>query len=253
MPLKPPFVTPPLAAAQSMPQGLFEILLGKPQNGLREILADWGIISFPLNKFQKYPQVLLWEHWGGERILETLWKPQLHWIIGFGASQPYSRGRFQETLWERFPGSFRNFSGISSGKSQPYWGCGPELNIPGGWVKWLREGPTKSPCLGPKNGSTILPLSGLCRGRPVHTLRPLNRLNAIFWHIISPSPPQPPLRWGVRLGDHTSTYLASTRGCVRIRMSSRHAYRSIQNNYRQIFFWGQIIPITDTELYGQRN
>ena len=24
-----------------------------------------------------------------------------------------------------FPGSFRNFSGISSGKSQPYWGCGP--------------------------------------------------------------------------------------------------------------------------------
>ena len=23
-----------------------------------------------------------------------------------------------------FPGSFRNFSGISSGKSQPYWGCG---------------------------------------------------------------------------------------------------------------------------------
>ena len=24
-----------------------------------------------------------------------------------------------------FPGSFRNFSGISSGKSQPYWGYGP--------------------------------------------------------------------------------------------------------------------------------
>ena len=29
-----------------------------------------------------------------------------------------------------FPGSFRNFSGISSGKSQPYWGCGPNnINI----------------------------------------------------------------------------------------------------------------------------
>ena len=26
-----------------------------------------------------------------------------------------------------FPGSFRNFSGISSGKSQPYWGCGPNF------------------------------------------------------------------------------------------------------------------------------
>ena len=41
---------------------------------------------------------------GGERILEMLWKPQKPWIIGFGASQPYSRGEFQETLWERFRG-----------------------------------------------------------------------------------------------------------------------------------------------------
>ena len=41
---------------------------------------------------------------GGERILEMLWKPQMPWIIGFGASQPYSRGEFQETLWERFQG-----------------------------------------------------------------------------------------------------------------------------------------------------
>ena len=28
-----------------------------------------------------------------------------------------------------FPGSFRNFSGISSGKSQPYWGYGPQMMI----------------------------------------------------------------------------------------------------------------------------
>ena len=26
-----------------------------------------------------------------------------------------------------FPGSLRNFSGISSGKSQPYWGYGPGI------------------------------------------------------------------------------------------------------------------------------
>ena len=45
---------------------------------------------------------------GGERILETLWKPQMPWIIGLGAFQPYSRGKFQETLWERF----RGLSGI---------------------------------------------------------------------------------------------------------------------------------------------
>ena len=28
-----------------------------------------------------------------------------------------------------FPGSFRNLSGISSGKSQPYWGYGPVIGI----------------------------------------------------------------------------------------------------------------------------
>ena len=43
------------------------------------------------------------------------------WNIGCGGSQPYSWGEFQETLWE----PFRSFSGISSGKSQPYWGYGP--------------------------------------------------------------------------------------------------------------------------------
>ena len=45
---------------------------------------------------------------GGERILEMLWKPQMPRIIGLGRSQPYSRGEFQETLWERF----RGLSGI---------------------------------------------------------------------------------------------------------------------------------------------
>ena len=45
---------------------------------------------------------------GGERILEMLWEPQMPWIIGLWASQPYSRGEFQETLWERF----RGLSGI---------------------------------------------------------------------------------------------------------------------------------------------
>ena len=46
---------------------------------------------------------------GGERILETLRKPQMPWIIGLGASQPYSRGKFQETLWERFRGLSKIF------------------------------------------------------------------------------------------------------------------------------------------------
>ena len=54
----------------------------------------------PLLKKEASPAVL----GGGERILESLWKPQMPWIIGLGASQPYSRGKFQETLWERFWG-----------------------------------------------------------------------------------------------------------------------------------------------------
>ena len=48
----------------------------------------------------------------GERILEMLWSLQMPWIIGFGGSQPYSRGEFQEKLWERFrglPGIFPEF------------------------------------------------------------------------------------------------------------------------------------------------
>ena len=73
---------------------------------------------------QKYPQYCwefhdqLWEalsgttsekrsapsRTGGEIILEMLWKPQMPWIIRFGASQPYSWREFQETLWERFRG-----------------------------------------------------------------------------------------------------------------------------------------------------
>ena len=89
-------------------------------------LIFFGISS--RTKSQKYPQYCwefhdrLWEalsgttskkrgvpsRTGGKRILEMLWKPQMPWIIGLGASQPYSRREFQETLWERF----RGLSGI---------------------------------------------------------------------------------------------------------------------------------------------
>ena len=48
-------------------------------------------------------------YWG-ERILEMLWSLQMRWIIGLGGSQLYSRGEFQEKLWEHFQG----LSGILS-------------------------------------------------------------------------------------------------------------------------------------------
>ena len=60
---------------------------------------------------------------GGENSGNALEASNALNYIGFGASQPYSWGKFQETLWERF----RGLSGISSGKSQPYWGYGPYI------------------------------------------------------------------------------------------------------------------------------
>ena len=95
---------------------------------LRTLLRSPPLAKFSTTINQKYPQYCwefhdrLWEalsgtnsekrgapsRTGGETILEMLWKPQMPWIIGFGASQPYSQREFQEKLWERF----RCLSGI---------------------------------------------------------------------------------------------------------------------------------------------
>ena len=109
---------------------------------------SWGT---PKQKYPQYCQEFhdqLWEalsgttsekrgvpsRTGGERILETLWKPQMPWIIGvWGIPAVLFRGIPGNAL-RAFPGSFRNFSGISSGKSQPYWGCGPRAKPPPKWA-----------------------------------------------------------------------------------------------------------------------
>ena len=51
------------------------------------------------------------------------------WAIPAVLSKGIQRNALRE-----FPGSFRNFSGISSGKSQPYWGDGPKVPIPRSFV-----------------------------------------------------------------------------------------------------------------------
>ena len=68
---------------------------------------------------------------GGESILEMFWSLQMPWIIGFGGSQLYSRGEFQETFWERFwglSGIFRDFF-----RKVPaalwVWPCDPEVPL----------------------------------------------------------------------------------------------------------------------------
>ena len=90
----------------------------------------FGVFFFFRGLLQKYPQYCwefhgrLWEALsgttsekrsvpsrtggGGERIPEMLWSLQVPWAIGFVGSQPYSRGEFQEKLWEHF----RGLSGI---------------------------------------------------------------------------------------------------------------------------------------------
>ena len=83
----------------------------------------------PLLKKEATPAVL-----GGERILEMLWRPQMPWTVGFGASQPYSRGEFQEKLWELFQGlsgTFPNFLqkvpavlGVWPTFGKPFWQLG---------------------------------------------------------------------------------------------------------------------------------
>ena len=97
---------------------------------------------------QKYPQYCwefhdrLWEalsgftsekrsapsRTGGEIILEMLWKPQMPWIIGFGASQPYSRREFQEMLWERFRGLSGIFPEFLPESASRTGGCGPQAS-----------------------------------------------------------------------------------------------------------------------------
>ena len=47
-------------------------------------------------------------------------------IIGFGGIPAVLSTGIPGNALRAFPGPFRNSSGISSGKSQPYWGCGPE-------------------------------------------------------------------------------------------------------------------------------
>ena len=82
----------------------------------------WPALRGPLRSHfwkKKRPQ----PDWGEENSGNAL-EPS-NAFIGLGGLQPFSLGEFQEKLWERFRKKFRNSSGISSGKFQPYWGYGP--------------------------------------------------------------------------------------------------------------------------------
>ena len=68
----------------------------------------------PILKKEASPSVLR----GRER--EKLWRRQMHQVTGFGSSRLCSWGESRKKS-ESVSGAFQEFSGISSGKSQPYW------------------------------------------------------------------------------------------------------------------------------------
>ena len=73
----------------------------------------------PLLKKEASPAVL-----GGENSGTALEPSNAVNYSVWGIPAVLSRGIPGKAL-RAFPGSFRTFSGIFSGKSQPYWGCGP--------------------------------------------------------------------------------------------------------------------------------
>ena len=73
----------------------------------------------PLLKKEASPAVL-----GGENSGNALEASNALNYRAWGIPAALSRG-IPGNAPKPFPGSFRNFSGISSGKCQPYWRCGP--------------------------------------------------------------------------------------------------------------------------------
>ena len=65
-------------------------------------------------------------YWEGENSGNALEASNTLNYRAWGIPAVLSRGIPGNAL-RAFPGSFGNFSGISSGKSQPYWGCGPSI------------------------------------------------------------------------------------------------------------------------------
>ena len=143
----------------------------------------WKALSGTNSEKKRRPQ----PYWG-ERILETLWKPQMPWIIAFGAFQPYSRGKFQETLWERFrglSGIFPEFlpespsrtggmAHLSQRSFWPFWTIGP-VNLPALALWQASQIPEKS------SRSNAGPKAGYQR-RKIHP-NTKGHLNKFLWAI----------------------------------------------------------------------
>ena len=73
-------------------------------------------------------------HTGGDIILEMLSRLQKSFFYRAWAIPAALSTGIPGNALRAFPGSFRNSCGISSGKSQPYWGCGPKNAV------WFSEG-----------------------------------------------------------------------------------------------------------------
>ena len=84
------------------------------------------------------------------------------WIIGLGASQPYSRGEFQETLWERFRCLSRIIPEFLPGSPSRTRGMAQSEVSKRGWREGVGE--NKPPKRAPKGCPEVCPpplLSGI--------------------------------------------------------------------------------------------
>ena len=86
----------------------------------------WSLRGPLRNQFWKKRRPQL--YWGGESSGNALEASNALNYRVWGIPAVLSREISGNAL-RAFPGSFRNLSGISSGKSQPYWGYGPEERL----------------------------------------------------------------------------------------------------------------------------
>ena len=136
-------------------------VFGVPKSEMPSVLLGipWPALRGPLrNQFwrKRRPQ----PYWGGDNPGNALEASNALNYRVWGIPAVLSRGIPGNAL-RAFPGSFRNSSGISSGKSQPYWGYGLPNRVFGGRWSWYVGQQWKLPKKGPTSKFTKSALSSL--------------------------------------------------------------------------------------------
>ena len=134
------------------------IAKGRETEGKLQMLSSPRKIGLT-SLFKEGPPVLLGIPWPALRgpLRNHFWKkkrPQPYWGGDSSGNALEASNAFNYRVWgiptvllrgipgnalRAFPGSFRNFSGISSGKSQPYWGYVPLFKEGSGFARDVQK------------------------------------------------------------------------------------------------------------------